>query len=212
MLKLFKYLVLAALLPLLIIVGIYGFSEYKLKAVTLPPDFDFALSIDEQTIQHGEHVLRTRGCFGCHGQQLQGRVFTDQWPWVDRAVAPNLVAYAKINGISIFERALRHGIGADGRAFWSMPSYNFTRLSDGDVGAIFSYLRAAELIEKSLPTPNLGLKARWKIATGADPHMADLAKEVPVLNVNPDKFPELARGEYIAMTSCNECHGLDLRG
>lgn len=42
--------------------------------------------------------------------------------------------------------------------------------------------------------------------------MADWAREVPPLILTSDDDPALVRGEYIAMTACNECHGLDLRG
>ena len=42
--------------------------------------------------------------------------------------------------------------------------------------------------------------------------MATWAQLVPALQVDPDISPTLARGEYLAMTTCNECHGLDLKG
>jgi mono/diheme cytochrome c family protein len=35
---------------------------------------------------------------------------------------------------------------------------------------------------------------------------------VPPLRVDAVAEPQLARGEYLAMTMCNECHGLDVRG
>lgn len=42
--------------------------------------------------------------------------------------------------------------------------------------------------------------------------MADWGAQVPPLLVEAGDDPALARGEYLAMTACNECHGLDLRG
>ena len=41
--------------------------------------------------------------------------------------------------------------------------------------------------------------------------MADWATNVPELRTDPSD-PRLERGQYLAMTTCNECHGLDLRG
>ena len=42
--------------------------------------------------------------------------------------------------------------------------------------------------------------------------MADWVAMVPPLRLDPAEQPILAEGEYLAMTMCNECHGLDLRG
>ncbi len=42
--------------------------------------------------------------------------------------------------------------------------------------------------------------------------MADWVAMVPPLRLDPAEQPVLAEGEYLAMTMCNECHGLDLRG
>ena len=97
--RLYKILLL---IPLVSYVLVYGLSEYRLKAVTFLADFKYGLLTDQQTLQKGEHIVRTRGCFGCHGQKLEGRIFTDQWPWVDRAVAPNLAAYAKAHDVKTY--------------------------------------------------------------------------------------------------------------
>lgn len=191
--------------------AVYGLSEMKLRDVSPPPLFDHPLKTDSLTLERGRHIARTRGCFGCHGQQLQGRVFTEEWDWVDRAVAPNLASFAKKQDVSTLEAAIRHGIGHDGRAFWSMPSYNWVHLSDDDVAALIAYLRAAPVEDVALPSPSLGFAARLMIAKGEEGHMAQWAKHVPALRTNLAD-PQLIRGEYLAMTACNECHGLDLRG
>jgi mono/diheme cytochrome c family protein len=44
---------------------------------------------DVALVAEGERLARIRGCFGCHGEQLEGRVFVDE-PWIARIVAPNL--------------------------------------------------------------------------------------------------------------------------
>ena len=191
--------------------AVYGVSEMKLRDVSPPPPFNHPIKTDSVTLERGRHLARTRGCFGCHGQQLQGRVFTEEWDWVDRAVAPNLAAYAKQHGASTLETAIRHGIGHDGRALWSMPSYNWVHLTDNDVAALIAYLRSASVVDVALPSPRLGFKARWKIAMGEEDHMAQWAKGVPPLRTNLADS-QLVRGQYLAMTTCNECHGLDLRG
>lgn len=191
--------------------AVYGLSELKLRDVSPPPLFTHPIGTDSLTLERGRHIARTRGCFGCHGQQLQGRVFTEEWDWVDRAVAPNLAAYAKRADASTLEAAIRHGIGHDGRALWSMPSYNWVHLTDADVAALIAYLRSAPVEMVDLPSPRLGFRARWDLATGSETHMAQWANEVPPRRTNLADS-QLVRGEYLAMTACNECHGFDLRG
>ena len=200
------------LLPCLAVGGVFIASEMRLRNFDAPPAFVADIPTDQVSIAHGRHVARIRGCFGCHGQKLQGAVFTEQWPWVERAVAPNLASHAKEHSLAELEAAIRHGVGHDGRALWSMPSYNWTNLSDVDLLALGAYLRSAEVQESDLPAPKLGLNARWSIATGAERHMADWSRMVPPLRFQDHPKTAMRRGEYLAMTMCNECHGLDLRG
>ena len=206
-------LVLTALLGLAALGygAVYGLSEVKLRDVSTSPPFNQSIKADSLTLERGRHIARTRGCFGCHGQQLQGRVFTEEWDWVDRAVAPDLAASAKQHEPSTLEAAIRHGIGQDGRALWSMPSYNWVHLSDGDVAALIAYLRSAPVVPTDLPSPRLGFRARWKIATNKEDHRAQWTQNVPKLRTELGNA-QLVRGQYLAMTACNECHGLDLRG
>jgi len=209
--------ILAALLGIAVLLaasvgGVVIASEFRLRSVEYPPEFAAEIPSDSAAISHGQHVARIRGCFGCHGQDLQGVVYTEQWPWVRRAVAPNLAKHAREHATEELEAAIRHGISHDGRALWSMPSYNWTNLTDTDLVALIAYLRAAPVTEIDLPRPSLGLRARWAIATGAEKHMADWANMVPDLQLQDHPDVSMRRGEYLAMTMCNECHGLDLRG
>ena len=163
------------------------------------------------TLEHGRHVARTRGCFGCHGQQLEGRVFTE-WPWVKRAVAPPLAQYSKEHSVAELEAVIRHGIDPDGRALWSMPSYNWVHLSDEDLLALISYLRSEPTLDVDLPAPSMGFDARLAVAFQSESHMADLAIRVPPLKLPESVNAQLRYGEYLAKTMCIECHGFDLRG
>jgi len=193
-------------------VGVYALSETKLRDVELAPAFDEPIPTDAAAIERGRHIARTRGCFGCHGQQLQGKDFGEQWDWPARAVAPNLAAYARANSPATVEAAIRQGIGRNGKALVSMPSYNFARLTDDDTAALIAFLQSAPLVEIPLPKPKLGWSVRLGFALGVETHMAQWTARVPRLRIDAQKSPQRARGEYLAMTMCNECHGLDLRG
>ena len=200
------------LLPLLTLGGIFLGSELRLRDIDSPPAFDADIPTTAEAVARGEHVARIRGCFGCHGQHLEGRVFTEQWPWVERAVAPNLAAFAREHSTATINAAIRHGVGHDGRALWSMPSYNWKHLSDEDLVALIAYLRSVDVMQTNLPSAKLGLRARWRIAIGESQHMADWVGMVPELRYQDHADRAMRFGEYLAMTMCNECHGLDLRG
>lgn len=194
------------------IVYVYVASENYLEAVTIDEGFAYPDRQDPEIVSRGRYIARTRGCFGCHGQQLEGRVFADEWVWVGTAVAPNLALYAREHDAATIEAAVRQGIGHDGKALWSMPSYNFVLLNDEDTAALIAFLRSAPVIEKSLPEDDLGWEARMRMVSGEAQHMAEWADRMPPLLLGEDSESQLVRGEYIAKTTCNECHGFDLRG
>ncbi len=203
--------VLLALLAGAGVGAVYIGSERILADVQAREGFELTLEPSADVIERGRHIARTRGCFGCHGQQLQGVVF-EEWDWVARAVAPNIAQSARRLDDAALEAAIRQGIGPDGRAFWSMPSFNFVHLSDDDLSALILYLRSAEVVESDLPETRIGLEARWWIFTGDEEHLAAWAARIPPMITGPEDEPAHVRGEYIAMTTCNECLGFDLRG
>ena len=149
-------------LPALGLLGVVGMSELRLRSFPAPPAFAEPIPTDSANLAHGQHLTRTRGCFGCHGQRLEGRVFEEEWPWVRRAVAPNLARFARDHSDQVLADAIRGGVGHDGRALWSMPSYNFKHLPDEDLAAIIGYLRSADLVEQPLPDPSLGWNSTWR--------------------------------------------------
>jgi len=180
-------------------------SEAHLHSFARPPAFDMPIPTDAAAIARGEHLVYTRGCRGCHGRELEGEF---NWGF---ALAPNLALYARAHDAAVFEAALRHGIAADGSAVYSMPSYNFKLLRDADVADIYAYLRTVQNREVPLPASRLPWSIRWNLARGSDQPIAGFLSLVPPLKRANDPDPRVARGEYLAMTTCNECHGFSLR-
>ncbi|MEX1993089.1 MAG: cytochrome c [Steroidobacteraceae bacterium] len=209
---LFAAILSIPVLALLAAAAVYGMSEWRLQDVERAASFTLAIAADPDTIERGRQLAHTRGCFGCHGPNLEGQDFGQQWAPIAHVVAPNLASYARTQDAATLEAALRQGIGADRRALWSMPSFNFVRLSDEDVAALIAFLRSTPVVEAKLPEPSLGWTVRWQIATGQETHMVDWVADAPPLRIDAEAQPAMARGEYLAMTTCNECHGLDLRG
>lgn len=204
--------VLAAV-PLLALGWAWWRSEAHLASFQQPRPFAVVIPTDPAALARGEHLARTRGCIGCHGDGLGGEVFDDT-PWYafGRSVAPNLPALARQVDAAALEAAIRHGIGHDGRALYSMPSFNFVNLSDGDTADLIGYIRSLPVPKTALPAGYLGLAPRWEIAMGRDSAVPYFITRTPLLARAADPDPRIRTGEYLAMTSCNECHGFGLRG
>ncbi|HTU64648.1 MAG TPA: cytochrome c [Steroidobacteraceae bacterium] len=178
-------------------------SEAHLASFPRPAPFSIEIPAEAAAIARGDHLVKTRGCRGCHGDDLQGQ---QMWGY---AVAPNLARLASLESPAEFEAALRHGIGHDGRALYSMPAFSFIRLRDADVADIIAYLRTVPSTPRELPRATLPWSIRYHLARGTDQAIAGFLGKVPPLRHQDDE--RLARGEYIAMTTCIECHGFSLR-
>jgi mono/diheme cytochrome c family protein len=186
-------------------------SEAHLRSFPNPPDFAMAIPTDKAAIARGQHIAQTRGCTDCHRENLQGGLF-HEGPLGYRSVAANIAMLAKTESAAALERAIRHGIGHDGKALYDMPSYNFVSMRDGDVADLIAFLRATPAGKSDLPSASLGWRIRWALATGNDAAIAGFLSKVPKLTFQTNSDPAVRRGEYLAMTSCNECHGFGLRG
>jgi mono/diheme cytochrome c family protein len=194
-----------------LLILIYGVSEYRLRQ-----KFDIALApIDVPTdpagLDRGRHVFRTRGCEGCHAAGLKGSVFFDQ-PMLARLVAPNVVRAIKGYSDAELARLLRHGVRPNGRGVAVMPSSVFYHLDDADLGALIAYLRT--LPDKggsdTLPATSLRLLARVGVVTGKyNLEPVEITHDAPRAPNGPDA---VARGRYLAKSTCTECHGQALDG
>jgi mono/diheme cytochrome c family protein len=183
---------------------VYAASEAHLRSFARPPVFALAVDESAAAIARGDHLVLTRGCRGCHGPDLEGQ------PMFGTAVAVNLRTYAHRESVATFEAALRHAIGANGRALYYMPSFSFARLRDADVADVYAYLRSLPEASHALPSPSLPWNIRYDLARGADQAIPGFLPLVPPLAHQQDADAHLARGEYLAMTTCIECHGFSL--
>ena len=202
------------LFVLLVVTSLSGFALFRiasdavLKLPELPPPFSASIPTDEISIKNGQRLATVRGCYACHGQDLRGEVL----PWGGRAVAVNLTSYIEEHGLPSFERAVRHGIGADGKSLVFMPSYMYHLMTDEDLLAIAAYLKSLEPQKDDLPKPHLDRKLRWSLIQGDWLPVPAFIEESPAPIHQHEPGSDVAKGEYLALTSCSECHGLDLRG
>ena len=121
-----------------------------------------------------------------------------------RLVAPNLTPDAKTGAgrwsDDMFARAIREGVGHDGRALHPQMWYEtFRFLCDEDLASVVVYLRSLRPVVNALPLTRLTAERRRKIEGDLRP----LVAVVP----EPDRSTPEARGRYLmSMADCAGCH------
>jgi len=189
---------------------IYGVSEYRLRQTFDIPAASIQIPTDSLSLANGRHIFETRGCTGCHGQGMAGKVFFDE-PFLARLIAPNVPKAIKRYTDQDLARLLRHGVRPNRHGVAVMPSSMFYHLDDTDLGALVAYVRTLpEPLDKGLPSNSMRLLARVGLVMGQyklEPRdIVHDAARVP-------KGPEPATlGQYLAKSSCTECHGQNLQG
>jgi cytochrome c553 len=176
---------------------------------------ELAVPVDHAAIEEGERLAHIHGCSGCHGDEVRGQVFFELFDGTTY-VAPDLAAAAQKYSIAELDRVVRHGVRPDGTSvLLPMPSDMFYNLSDREFGSIIEFLRSQAPGTEPLPESYLGPVARvmltmFKQETGTILSAEAVDHDAP----RPDSSPENPEsfGKYIAMTSCTECHGMDLLG
>lgn len=103
-------------------------------------------------------------------------------------------------------RAIREGIGHDGRALFPfMPYLDLRALSDEDLASIIVYLRSLPPVRKARPKTELIFPVRYLIRDAPRP----LDAPVP----EPDRSTPAKRGQYlVTIGGCTECHTAQERG
>lgn len=163
------------------------------------------------------------GCMFCHSThnwQASGAPIIesklgagDIFPAEDlpgRVTAPNLTPDPETGAANWSDdqlaRAIREGIGHDGRALFPlMPYQNFRSLPDDELASIVVYLRSLPAVHNSLPKTAIIFPVKYLIRNVPEP----LTAPVPAENfTDPVK-----RGEYLVhISSCSHCHTPQERG
>jgi mono/diheme cytochrome c family protein len=204
---------------LLVAVGaVYAVSESRFRRTYDVTGEALTATNDSATLARGEHLVTAiTGCVGCHGEGLRGNPVIDASP-MGRIVAPNLTrgeggVGAQLTAQSI-ERAVRHGIGRDGRALRIMPSPEYQYLSDEDARAVVSYVLGIAPANNTLAPSKLMLLPRALMVGGVMPLLpAEALRDSAGTPMSATPGATKEYGAYLSMVAgCKGCHGLGLSG
>jgi len=173
-----------------------------------------ALRDDAAGLERGRYLFRSRGCADCHGVDGSGRDVVDDGKGL-LVHAPNITpapgSPTVVYGTDDWQRTIRHGVAPGGRPLMIMPSEDYNRLTDADLGALVAYLKqmppalgGGAVIHLPLP-----LKALYGVGL-----IRDAAEKIDHTLPPGEPVPEAitpAHGAYVA-NACIGCHGKHLAG
>jgi mono/diheme cytochrome c family protein len=212
----------------IILAGLIGLLVLAAVAIALVASAKFNRSYDvpasaisipdsEVAITRGEHLVKAiAGCTYCHGENLGGLELLDD-PAIMTVYASNLTAGAGGAGASFsnqeWVRAIRHGVGTDGKPLLLMPAHQYNSLNDEDLAAILAYLRTLEPVDNEIPEPRIRLMGYVLALMEPVFVPAELIDHTapPPAAVTPGVTAEY--GAYLVeLGDCRSCHGDELNG
>lgn len=167
--------------------------------------------------ERGKYLVDSvMGCLGCHSEVDPGKPGSPalasrlgagaRWPdalypWV---VAPNITPDKETGAGNwsddMLARAIREGIGHDGRALFPiMPYQTFRTMSDEDLAAVVVYIRSLPAVRNQWPSTQIPFPLNFLIKRFPQPVTGPVAP--------PDQSAPVARGAYLVrMGFCSDCH------
>ena len=227
MTKLGKGLLISSVLLLVVIaagvtftIGWRPFIGPKARPLT-----DRKFDSTPQRLERGKYIATAlSGCIYCHsphdwkapdtpieaGMEGSGAV----QPYADlpgKIVAPNLTP-DKETGAGAWTddqlaRAIREGIGHDGRALFPvMPYPRFREMSDEDLASVIVYLRSLPAVHHELPTTEIIFPVKYLIRSVPEPLTS------PVSDIGPEAGPVKYGSHLVNLAGCTDCHTSQIQG
>jgi mono/diheme cytochrome c family protein len=173
-----------------------------------------ALGSDAASLQRGKYLFSSRGCVDCHGANGAGKVFVDngkdlriKGPNITTGTGGVVAAYQPVDWV----RTIRHGVTPAGRPLMIMPSEDYNRLTDADLGALVAYVKTLSPATGTGAEVVLPLPARVLYGFGAiEDAAAKIDHSLPPAAAVPEGVT-VQHGAYVA-NMCLGCHNPQLTG
>lgn len=177
-----------------------------------------AVTHNDDMLAHGERLATISSCNGCHGSDFGGEVFIDGAP-IGYLPAPNLTSGAGGIGATYtaddWARAIRHGVGADGRSLLIMASDHYSAYGDDDLAALIAYLQTLPPVDNELGQRQIAFPGTiiFGVLGYADAASVVAIDHEAVGGADPVAADTAEYGQYLVnIASCGSCHGEDLGG
>jgi len=191
----------------------YFGSERKLHRtveVTVAP---IAIPTDSAAIDRGGYLYASRGCKECHGSDGAGKVvfneggFYAEAPHISAGEGSVTAAYKPEDWV----RTIRHGVKPSRQPLLIMPSEDYARLTDADVGAVVAFIKSLPPVEGTPAEFRVPLIVRLLYTAGV---IEDAAEKIN--HKLPPSQPVAAgdivgQGRYVA-AACQGCHNASFSG
>jgi cytochrome c1 len=195
-------------LVLVTLAVVWGLSERRMSKVYSIDVASPTVPTDAQAIERGEHIATIRGCKDCHGHDLAGATMIDD-VLVARLSGANLTPGGPVAQMSDADlvRAIRHGVGANGRPLLFMPAQEFISLSEQDMSDLLAYVRSVPAVTSTPPANRIGPLGRLLFIAGQIPLLpAEIVDHASKPAPDSTVGPTVAYGSYLS-SSCKGCHG-----
>jgi mono/diheme cytochrome c family protein len=164
-------------------------------------------------IEQGRYLVQLANCTSCHTVKggagfAGGKAFQTPYAFLGKVYSSNITP-DRATGIgswteSDFVLAMRTGVAPGGkRLFPAFPYPSFTKLTDGDLKAIFAYLRTIPAVSSTPPRNGFWFRQRWALRLWSSWFLRP-----GVIVGEQRQSPELERGRYLveALGHCGACH------
>lgn len=164
-------------------------------------------------LAEGERLYLARGCgtADCHAEDGGGHVMVQDGPF-GTITAANLTRVTRDYTGRDWDRAVRHGLRADGTSLVFMPSLDFVDMSDRELALIAGYVRSLPVVDRELPPTDVGFLARALGVAGMLPLFpGGMIDHAAVSEPDPEPGRTVEYGAYLAAL-CAGCHGEQFSG
>jgi cytochrome c553 len=208
--------IIGAIFGVIVLAVAGGFAYWGLLLPRKAPPRTQSVIPTAERLARGKYIFQVvADCDGCHsihdfsrfggpvvpGGTGKGQVITEVGA-PGTIVAPNITPDLE-TGIGTWSdgekiRAIREGIGKDGRVLFPMMPYeNYRSMSDQDVESLVAYLDSLPAVKNKLPETQVAFPVSFLIRSA--PH--------PVGSVKAPRRDSPQYGQYlVAIASCATCH------
>ena len=180
------------------------YSNVTVETINIPTDAD--------AIARGRHVSVIWACTKCHGEDLSGKVLTNDpidgaIPLFGSIPVSNLTSgkggVGQTYTDSDWVRAIRHGVKPDGHVIVFMYT---SALNDRDLGDLIAYLKQVSPVDTNYPATDYGPIVPITGAIGYFSPVAGLIDHNAPHSADPKPGATIEYGKYLS-SICAECHG-----